>query len=213
MTGRCWVSATTQTNSALTNAAGPFGAQPVQRTDVDAECAFAGREWPAWCRDYSAAMPTAHLIYGYIGAGKTTFAKKLEQDVAAVRFSADEWITTLYGDDEAHIQPDVATIMDRLLAAMEPLWSRCLVLGLDVILDMGFWTRVHRDATRKRVEACRAGTQLYYVRCDDEVAWSRVESRNAHPCGSIRMVRNTFDVLKARVEPLGPDEPHLVIET
>nr|WP_020578454.1 hypothetical protein [Actinopolymorpha alba] len=62
-------------------------------------------------------------------------------------------------------------------------------------------------------EACDAAIQLYHVRCDDEIAWCRVESRNANPSGSIRMVRNTFDVLKARVEPLGPDEPHIVIET
>ncbi|WP_084678562.1 AAA family ATPase [Actinopolymorpha alba] len=72
----------------------------------------------------SATMPTAHLIHGYIGAGKTTFAKRIEQDAAAVRFSADEWLTTLYGDDEAEI--DVGAITDRLLIAMEPVWSRCL---------------------------------------------------------------------------------------
>jgi predicted kinase len=158
-------------------------------------------------------MPTAHLIYGYIGAGKTTFAKKLEHDAAAVRFSADEWVTTLYGDDEAELGRDLETIMNRLLAAMEPVWSRCLTLGLDVILDMGFWSRTHRDATRQRVEASGAVSRLYHVRCDDEVAWRRVERRNDNPSGSIRMVRNTFDVLKARVEPLGQDEPHIVIET
>ena len=32
-------------------------------------------------------MATAHLIYGYLGAGKTTFAKKLERELPAIRFS------------------------------------------------------------------------------------------------------------------------------
>jgi predicted kinase len=158
-------------------------------------------------------MATAHLIYGYIGAGKTTFARRLERDVAAVRFTSDEWLTTLFGDDEAAIKPDVGTVNARLVAAMQPVWSRCLVLGLDVILDLGFWSRADRDATRKILEECGADLRLYHVRCDDDTAWRRVESRNADPSGSIRMVRNTFDVLRERVEPLGPDEPHLVVET
>jgi hypothetical protein len=44
-------------------------------------------------------MPSAHLIYGYLGAGKTTFARQLERDIPAIRFSHDEWMVRLYGDD------------------------------------------------------------------------------------------------------------------
>ena len=44
-------------------------------------------------------MPTAHLIHGYLGAGKTTFARQLERDIPAIRFSHDEWMVRLYGDD------------------------------------------------------------------------------------------------------------------
>lgn len=31
--------------------------------------------------------PTAHLIIGFIGAGKTTFARKLEKEIGVVRFT------------------------------------------------------------------------------------------------------------------------------
>lgn len=37
-------------------------------------------------------MPTVHMIHGFVGVGKTTFAKKLQQEVNAVRFSPDEWM-------------------------------------------------------------------------------------------------------------------------
>jgi hypothetical protein len=37
-------------------------------------------------------MSTAHLIHGFLGAWKTTFAKKLEAELGAVRFSQDEWM-------------------------------------------------------------------------------------------------------------------------
>ena len=158
-------------------------------------------------------MPTAHLIHGYLGAGKTTLAKRLERDADAVRFTLDEWLTALHGEDEADIEPDVGTISTRLVAVMEPVWARCLTLGLDVVLDLGFWSRDLRDATRDRVEACGATAKVYDVRCADDVAWQRVEKRNSAPAGSLRMARNTFDVLRAKVDPLGPDEPHLTVDT
>ena len=44
-------------------------------------------------------MATAHLIHGFLGVGKTTLARRLEQDIPAIRFSHDEWMTRLYGDD------------------------------------------------------------------------------------------------------------------
>ena len=40
-----------------------------------------------------------HLIHGFVGAGKTTFAKKLEHFLPAVRFTHDEWMSKLYGEN------------------------------------------------------------------------------------------------------------------
>ena len=35
--------------------------------------------------------PRVHLLAGLNGAGKTTFARQLEADLPAVRFTLDEW--------------------------------------------------------------------------------------------------------------------------
>jgi len=35
--------------------------------------------------------PIVYVICGFIGAGKTTFAKKLEEKTGAVRITKDEW--------------------------------------------------------------------------------------------------------------------------
>ena len=42
---------------------------------------------------------TALLIHGYLGAGKTTLARRLEVEQAASRFTHDEWMRSLYDDD------------------------------------------------------------------------------------------------------------------
>ena len=37
-------------------------------------------------------MATARLIHGFLGAGKIAFARQLERELPAIRFSQDEWM-------------------------------------------------------------------------------------------------------------------------
>jgi predicted kinase len=149
-------------------------------------------------------MATAHLIHGFIGVGKTTFARQLEERLPAIRFSHDEWMARLYGDD-----PPVehfAEFYRRVWEQMEGVWPRCLELGLNVVLDFGFWTRRERDAVRATVATMGAQSRLYRVTCSEEEAWRRIERRNADLKGSLFIARNTFEVLQGRFESLSADE-------
>ena len=106
-------------------------------------------------------MPTVHLIHGYLGAGKTTFAKKLAEDVKGVRFNPDEWMARLYGEDPPAEQ--FAERLERVFALLDDQWVRVVRSGVDVVLDYGFWTRASRDDSRGGVEstaASAAGTGL-----------------------------------------------------
>lgn len=153
-------------------------------------------------------MPTAHLICGYIGSGKTTFARQLEEDRGAVRFTHDEWMVRHYGhnppaDKFAEYYEHIAKMIweDALLA---------LSLGRDVILDFGFWQRAERDEAR-----CKLGDyhyQMYLIVCDEDTAWARVEERNRNLGTEYLLIeRNTFDILKNKVEPLGEDEDFVLV--
>jgi predicted kinase len=149
-------------------------------------------------------MATAHLIHGFLGAGQTTFARQLEQNVPATRFSHDEWMTRLYGDD-----PPVehfAEFYRRVYEQLEDVWPRCLELGVDVVLDFGCWTRRDRDVLRARIAAIGAEARLYHVTCREDDAWRRIEKRNTELRGSLYISRATFEMLRGRFEPLGSDE-------
>jgi predicted kinase len=132
----------------------------------------------------------AFLIHGYIGAGKTSLARRLETETSAIRFTHDEWMRCLYGDD-----PPVERFAEyarRVSAVMEKMWTRCLALKTNVVLDFGFWSRSERDRVRELVTSLHGEARLYRVSCPDDIAWSRVERRNASVDAGLYIAPNTF---------------------
>ena len=95
-------------------------------------------------------MATVHLIHGFTGSGKTTFAKELEDELKAIRFSNDEWMANLYGIAPS---PDLFSRFEERISAL--IWQyveKITDSGIDCILDFGFWTRESRDAVRLKLE-------------------------------------------------------------
>lgn len=155
---------------------------------------------------------TAHLIYGFLGAGKSTFARQLESTLPrAVRFGSDDWMVKLYGNNPP---PEVFnTYWERIDGIQSALWTRLLALGIDVVLDDGFWSRLRRDQIRSTVANCGGKSILYHVTCPVEVMRERVTKRNLTPGDSLYIDPVTFDLLFGRFEPLGTDEPHQLVQS
>jgi len=154
-------------------------------------------------------MATVHLIHGFLGAGKTTFARRLEASLPALRFTHDEWVTRLYGaDPSADLFPEYHR---RVSEQIESLWPRCAELSIDVILDVNFWSRRERDDTRARAAAVGANSRLYRLGCSDDEAWRRIEKRNHDLRGALFIARETFELLKDRFEPLDADEARIEV--
>lgn len=104
--------------------------------------------------DSGAAGPTVHLLCGYNGAGKTTYAKHLEKVLPAVRFSLDEWMLRLYPDlsfDSAGYGSRAEICKDLLGDAAQ----QVLLCGVDVVLDWNQWSRNRRATWREN--ALKAG--------------------------------------------------------
>ena len=85
--------------------------------------------------------PIVYLICGFIGAGKSTFAKKLEEKTGAVKITKDEWSISFIGNDPTI---DGYAQWDRKIIGL----SRDVAFylagkGIDVIMDEGFWKKKH----------------------------------------------------------------------
>ena len=157
-------------------------------------------------------MTTLHLIHGFVGAGKTTFARKLESDISAIRFTHDEWMVKLYG----HNPPEqkFAEYHARISDLIWELALKFLHLGQDVILDFGFWHRADRDEARFKASQANVEVKLYLVSCSEEIMLDRLAKRNSDlPNDSLQINEHAFNLFKHSYNALDDDEPHVVVET
>ena len=161
----------------------------------------------------TADQPTLHLIHGYIGAGKTSFAKKLEHELNCVRFTSDEWVIALYGDNPP--QDKFRDYEDRIKVLIWQVAKRILETGNDVILDLGVWKRSERDKWRAIAKEMSVGFKLYNVTCPLEIAKQRTLQRTHNmPAGALVIDENAFDTLQQYFEPIDPSvEECITIDT
>lgn len=154
---------------------------------------------------------TAHVLVGFIGSGKTTFAKKLEQDIPATRYSYDEWMIRLHGRN-----PPAARYAEYFKSVEDLIWNEIeqqLRASRDVIIDAGFWSRRSRDRARRRINEIGANARLYFVTCPESVMLKRVLERSRIDSkDSLWIDRPAFEKLFAGFEPLQVDEEFVPVD-
>ena len=118
-------------------------------------------------------MPRLHLICGLPCSGKTTLAKQLETEIPALRFSPDEWMARIVGDgfDEARRKAVEATQWQIAV--------RAVGLGINVVLENGFWTRSERDLLQSKAKTLSVRIKLHYLNVPREELLRRIAVRNA----------------------------------
>ena len=138
-------------------------------------------------------MATLFLICGLPGAGKTTLAKQLEQEKQALRLCPDEWVAPLLKDASDQVE------LDRLRSPIESVqWEvakRVLSLGVNVILENGFWSQDERSSYRLQAEALGAKVALRFRKVSRGELWTRLSKRNATlPPGTFVVTKKQLDL-------------------
>lgn len=119
-------------------------------------------------------MATLHLVCGLPGSGKSTFAKEfVSKEPRVLHLNADEWMDRIVKDgyDEER-RAEVEAIQWEVA-------QKVLQLGVDVILEFGFWTRKERGKFRTQAERLGAETKLHYMNVPHKELWRRLQKRNS----------------------------------
>lgn len=153
--------------------------------------------------------PTVYVLCGFIGAGKTTFARKLEETTGAVRITKDEWLIRLIGND-----PTIDGYEDydhRICELLRDVAFQLAEKGIDVIIDEGVWEREQRDELRRRIEQVGAQAVLYFLDTPIETIRERVARRNVNPTkDSFKISGDLLDGYLKYWQPPGEDEEYVL---
>ena len=150
---------------------------------------------------------TLYIIQGFIGAGKSTFSRKLSQETGAIHLNPDEWVLKYFKQDEYMKNWD--TCFESTVDKLWEMAKQYLNNGKDVIFDMGFWLKKDRDLARDVARKCNADCKLYYLYVPDNILKERIVA-DRPPEWAERHLQN-FDNNKKRFEEPQPDENAIII--
>ena len=154
-------------------------------------------------------QPIVYLICGFIGSGKTTFAKKLEEKTGAVRITKDQWSIRLIGNDPTI---DGYAAWDcKIIGLSRDVAFYLAEKGIDVIIDEGFWGKEERDELKRKIAAVGAKAVVYYVNTPIETIRDRVSERNSRlTVDSFKISRELLDQYLMSWQPPDEDEDYIL---
>lgn len=124
---------------------------------------------------------TAILICGKICSGKSTYVNQLRRERHAAVLSCDDLTLALFDENLGSRHEEITQ------KAQDYLFQRAaelLALGVNVILEWGFWTRESRGAAEEFFRNRGFETEWHYIEVSDAVWKQRIEKRNAAKEGS-----------------------------
>ena len=152
-----------------------------------------------------------YLLHGFIGSGKTTFARILAREVVAMRLTHDEYMVLLYGTNPPE---DLFRVYyDRVTEMIWKMTVELIQLNVPVILDFGFWTKESRLKAIERVHQIGAEPHLYAMECNPATMKDRCLKRNQLEGDTLLIDEPAFDKFFKFYEPISEDEKPVFIKT
>ena len=141
-------------------------------------------------------MATVYMVCGQVASGKSTLAARLARQGAMV-LSCDELMLTMFdhclGERQREMESRALRFLEEQAAA---LWT----LGVDSVLDHGFWYRDEREAARAYFQERGIPVVLYHVSAPSETRQARLEKSNEHLRQSSRREYIVNDEMRRRFD-------------
>nr|WP_241248821.1 ATP-binding protein [Nocardioides sp. KC13] len=152
-----------------------------------------------------ARRPRVVMMCGPGGAGKTTYAKRLEREGwTRLSFEVEFWDRGVTTMPSAELVAEVAAdLKARLL--------RHVAAGNDVVLDFGFWFRRQRDEYRALLAPQGIVPETVYIATSLETILARVGDRHGRRADDWPLTEQTATEYFEQFEPPTPDEGPLEV--
>ncbi|MFG3126726.1 AAA family ATPase [Streptomyces tendae] len=151
--------------------------------------------------------PTAILLIGITGSGKTSLAQALATR-GLIRLSVDEEVHRLHG--RYGVDYPEHTYFEREAPAIDAVRAQLvehLQAGQSIVLDHGLWRRSDRDAWKKTVRAAGGRPLLVYLPASREELLRRLATRSdRQDANALTVTPQALDDFYARFEPPTDDE-------
>lgn len=121
-------------------------------------------------------MAKVFLICGKICCGKSTYGEKLRKEYKAVLLSIDEITLSLFGQHCGDKHDDYVERTEKYLFEKS---LEILEIGVNVVLDWGFWTKEERDYAKAFYKSRNIECEFHYIDVNDEEWAFRLTKRNA----------------------------------
>lgn len=149
-------------------------------------------------------MAKAVLICGKLCCGKSTYVKTLLERRRAVVLSCDELMLALLPEQLGALHDEVACKAQAYLFARA---AELLTLGIDVILEWGFWQKESRRTAEAFFRSRGFETEWHYLKVTDEEWRRRIAHRNADaPPDAYRVDEGLIEKCRALFEEPSPEE-------
>jgi adenylate kinase family enzyme len=123
-------------------------------------------------------MGEGRLVFfsGKMGAGKTTYAKKLSREPNTIYLSEDEILSFFYPDEVKNIE-DYVLYSNRIKPYIMNLVKSLTENGLVVIMDFPGNTVKQREWFKNVIDVCKVDSKLIYLKTSDEICIHHVLMR------------------------------------